>query len=172
MVKHCIQYAGKGKKNVTSSWSTNPSLFGDVSYIEGTRTYDTGRFATQSSFPLTWTFTDAANTKHFITIECPDDQITVVFPASSQILWHGDERDRTGLDAQTCVVKATFSYAPSSWIQSHGIRVEVLGYKLNKMGYYRSDTESWESAVDMFVKGTQGVKNLADAVAAVKGAGK
>ena len=37
------------------------------------------------------------------------------------------------------------------------------------MGYYKSDTESWKSAVDMVVKGTEGVKNLAEAVAAAKG---
>ena len=91
-------------------------LFGKVSYIEGTRTFDTGRFAKTSNLPITWIFTDAANVKHFITIEDPTDQLTIVFPSTAQILWHGDERDRTGLDAQTNVVKATFSYAPSSWL--------------------------------------------------------
>lgn len=72
--------------------------------------------------------------------------------ATAQILWYGDERDRTGLDAQTCVVKATFSYQPSKSGLSHGIRVEVEGYKLDDIGYYASDTESWKSAVDMLVK--------------------
>ena len=171
MVKHIIEVDGR-RKDVTYSWSSDPRMFGKVSYIEGTRTYDTGRFATTSSLPITWVFTDAANTKHFVTIERPDDQLTVVFPVSSQILWHGDERDRTGLDAQTSVAKATFSYQESSFFHSHGIRVEVEGYKLDDMGYYASDTESWKSAVDMVVKGTEGVKNLAEAVAAVKGAKK
>ena len=75
----------------------------------------------------------------------------------------------SGLDAQTNVVKATFSYATSSWLHSHGIRVEVLGYKLDDMGFYKSVTESWKSAVDIVVKGTEGVKNLAEAIAAAKG---
>lgn len=171
MVKHIVEVAGV-RKDVTRTWTTDPRMFGNVSYIEGTRTYDTGRFATTSSLPITWIFTDAANTKHFVTIEHSSDQLTMVFPVSSQILWHGDERDRTGLDAQTSVAKATFSYQGSSFFQSHGIRVEVEGYKLNEMGYYASDTDSWKSAVDMVVKGTEGVKNLAEAVAAVKGVKK
>lgn len=37
------------------------------------------------------------------------------------------------------------------------------------MNYYKSDSESWSSAVEIFVKGTEGVKNLAEAYAAVKG---
>ena len=124
MVKHMIEAVNGRKKDVTSTWSTDPGLFG---YIEGSRTFDTGRFAKTAKLPLTWTFTDAANTKHYITIERPDDQLTIVFPSSAQILWHGDERDRTGLDAQTSVVKATFSYQPSSLLHSHGI-LDVLRF--------------------------------------------
>lgn len=57
-VKHIIEVAGE-LKDVTNAWTTDPRLFGKVSYIDGSRTYDTGRFATTKDLPFTWTFTDA-----------------------------------------------------------------------------------------------------------------
>ena len=37
------------------------------------------------------------------------------------------------------------------------------------MTYYSSDKDSWNSALDIFVKSTEGVKNIAEAYAKVKG---
>jgi len=37
------------------------------------------------------------------------------------------------------------------------------------MNIYKSDTESWQSGIEMFVKSTEGVKNMAEAYASVKG---
>ena len=163
MARHII-YADGGSKDVTHSWSTNVGLFGEVSYIENSRTHDTCRYTHR--LPLTVTFTDSSNTRHDVIIESPSGQLTMVFPARGEIIWHGEERDRTGLDAQTYEVSATFHYEPGG---THGIRIMVLGYKLNSIGYYASDLNTWEKAIGLLVTGSEGVKNLAEAVAAARG---
>lgn len=173
MVRHFISLHGDRKEVTHSKWPTNPQALGASTYIEGTRTFDNCRFA-YSNFPLKLSFTDATNVKHEVWIENGSDEYTIVIMTNNQIKWHGDAQDVTGLDAQSGVAKITFSYIGSSWMppQSHGIRVAVTGYRENGMGYYASDKESWESAVEMFVKSTEGVKNMAEAYAAVKGVKK
>lgn len=56
---------------------------------------------------------------------------------------------KTGLDAQSGVAKINFSFTPSQWVppQSHGIRISVCGYKPDNMNYYKSDTETWTTAL-------------------------
>jgi hypothetical protein len=168
MVKHFIEFRGSNC-DATWDWPNDPRNFSANQYIEGSRTYDTCRFATTNHFPLKLEFTDATNAKHTILIEASSDQLTVAFPCSSEILWHGDERDRTGLDAQTNVAKVSFSYTESTFFHSHGIRLETEGYRATDMTNYASDTESWTAAVGLFVKCTEGVRNLAEAYSKIRG---
>lgn len=92
------------------------------------------------------------------------------FPCSSEVYWHGDERDRTGTDAQTTWCQVKFHYEPSSMWNSHGIRLQFNGYNDKDIGEARIDTERWNAIMDNCVKGSEIGKNMAEAYAA--GAGK
>eukprot|EP00933_Yihiella_yeosuensis_P064870 TRINITY_DN68412_c0_g1_i1.p1 TRINITY_DN68412_c0_g1~~TRINITY_DN68412_c0_g1_i1.p1 ORF type:complete len:239 (-),score=23.60 TRINITY_DN68412_c0_g1_i1:85-801(-) len=117
-----------------------------ISYIEGTRAYDSLRFA-YSDLPFHVHFTDSENHKWEVTIEDEDDEVSVTFPvANSEIIWHGDDRDRTGFDAQTTLASCTFSYTPPTFLQSHGVRVAFAGYKPQSQGYAPSDSV-WDKAL-------------------------
>ena len=61
--------------------------------------------------PLSITsFTDRKSNKWEIWIERSSDEITLVFPAGREIIWHGDEKDRTGSDARTMFAQVNFKY--------------------------------------------------------------
>ena len=55
-------------------------------------------------------FTDRKSNKWEIWIERSSDEITLVFPAGREIIWHGDETDRTGSDARTMFAQVNFKY--------------------------------------------------------------
>ena len=59
MVKHFITFKGHTRE-VTCDWPTEPYKLGATSYVEGTRTWDTCRFAGWS-LPLKLKFCDACN---------------------------------------------------------------------------------------------------------------
>merc|ERR1719171_1817301 len=79
-------------------------------WVTGTRTYDTLRYAETGGFPLRTTFTDESNRVWVAQLDSEADQMNIMFPCMDQILWHGDEDDRTGLDAQSNLCNVQFSY--------------------------------------------------------------
>lgn len=139
-------------------------LRGQYQYVEGTRTSDTSRFAQHSSLPIELKFTDRMNKQHKVVIEDMSDEFNMCVPVgNSSLYWYGDEKDRTGFDAQTTWASVKFTYASSSFVHSHGITIEFNGYSDNGIGENKINTERWNNIMDNAVKGSEIVSNLASA---------
>ena len=95
MPKHIVEYKGQSR-DTTYQWITEPSKMGATSYIEGTRTSDTCRFAKTKNLPIQVTFTDACNAVHRVQITSPQDEYTISVMCNHELNWFGDEKDRTG----------------------------------------------------------------------------
>lgn len=126
-----------------------------MQYIQGSRTYDTWRYANTRNFPLTTKWTDAANVQWKVTLNSNSDGCTVSVPCNPSTMFYGDERDRVGMDAQVNVCKFNFSYEPGGAWSSHGIRVQSNGYRYNGMGVYMSDTEQWQAVLGLVKQGVE-----------------
>ena len=131
------------------------------------------RYRGGKNFPFEIIFTDRCNWKHKIVLKDKIDQLTTTVPCCAEILCHGYERDRTGLDAQTRVAEVTFSYAESySGVlgigsQPHGFRVQVPGFKTSKMGEASIHTERWKDVVSMAKDAAEAGGNLASMYASL-----
>ena len=107
MVKHFVDFRGS-RREATWEWPTDPRQIHPCSYIEGSRAYETCRFARTGHLPLRLEFSDATNARHTIVIERNSDTHTVAMLCTSQILWHGDENDRTDLTHKPILQKSLF----------------------------------------------------------------
>jgi len=99
------------------------------STIRDTHTTDVCRFAQSRNFPLKLKFKDRFNDLWEVHIYKESFDTTIFVPASSEIKWHGDEVDRTGLSSETDFARITFSYREASIWHSHGINLKVIGYQ-------------------------------------------
>jgi len=142
-----------------------------ISYVQGTKSNDTCRFATTKGLPLVLTFTDRHNHEYKVQINEPHDSVTFAFPGSPDQYWWGDEKDRTGFDGQTHFIQTHFSYQGSSMFHSHGIRLNMTSYSLNEIGEKLTDTENWNNVLDLAAKGAEIAKTMAEVVETVKGGG-
>lgn len=136
-----------------------------VSYIEGSRTWDTLRYATTGSYPLTTRFTDRYNNEWTVSLNDSNSQVTLCIPSNTEIYWHGDEGDRTGFDAQTEWAQVTFSHADGTGFptyHSHGIRIEATAYSLDDIKENNIDERRWTAILDDATKGVAILKSLAD----------
>merc|ERR1712179_658574 len=142
---------------------------GGLEYIQGSRTWDTSRFATTTDLPLTLRFTDHLNVEWAVTIDNTWEQVTFAVPCGTEIIWYGDESSRTGSDAQTNFASLTFGYKESSWFHSHGIRIRFNGYKYANFGEAMLDSIQWSSILDNLATGTESITNVAEAISAIGG---
>jgi len=143
-----------------------------ISYIEDTKTKDTLRYAKTRNFPLTTSFTDRYNNEWQVSLNNENSQVTMCIPAGSDIYWHGDEKDRTGFDAQTEWVQLTFSWVSGCGFPtflSHGILVEAKGYSLNSIKENKIDSERWATVLDDVAKGVDILKALSEIAAEMAG---
>jgi len=138
-----------------------------VSYVSGSSTYDTLRYARTGNFPLKVQFTDSTNGVWEVFITSETDELHLLFPCSRQIIWYGDERDRTGFDAQCNICKVNFYYQPSSWFNSHGIRLHAQCYALDELGYRVSG--GYSEIMKDIQQGIDAATSIADLAAKIKG---
>ena len=123
---------------------------GGLDYIEGARTWDTCQFGKTSNLPFTLHFKDRFNTKWAITIQNKHDVIKMVVPCGNEMIWYGDEMERTGSDDQTQLASLTFSYADG---QQAGIRIQFEAWKYKNTGEALIDTQRWATILDNAIKG-------------------
>lgn len=148
-----VQYDGKVVQDVTKLPNVN-DFQGTLELVSGTRTYDTLRY--RHGFPLTTTFTDTHNHKWAVSLISSADELTLFFPCSEQVIWHGDETDRTGFDAQCRMCEVNFRY-------DAGIRLTSKCFALSNIGYRISG--GYDDVMDKVMKGinaAQAIKDLID----------
>lgn len=167
----CDELGSPDCKDVTNLWPTQAVDIGAKEYIEGTRTWDTFRYATTKNFPLSLSFRDNKNIQHLITLTDNKDDYTFAIPVGSELYVFGDEKDRIGSDAMTQYGQLHFTYQDSSAFHSHGILSEFQGYKDDTLGFYAIDTDSWAKIVDIAAKATHAVVELLGAFQGFKAEG-
>jgi len=147
---------------------SNPKVTGGISYIEGSATSDTLRYANTGNFPLTTRFTDRYNNEWQVSLNDENSQITMIIPSDWDLRFHGDETDRTGFDKQTEWVQVKLFYDEGNGFptcNSHGIRVEAEAYSLNNIKENKIDEERWNNVLDEVAKGVDILKSLAEIAA-------
>lgn len=150
-------------RDLEDAWPSTAGQLGATNYVSGTRTRDTWRYASTRNLPLTTRFTDSENICHEITLYRETDQITIAVPMRNELIFHGDERDRIGTDAQTRVAEITFRYTGSTWTNSHGIRLVSAGYTGDDYGYLDANAGDWDKALQLIDSGVTLVSALAEA---------
>jgi len=135
-------------------------------YADSTETWDTWRYAKTRNFPLTTQFRDSENVTWRVKLTGPTNQVSLVVPISRILEFHGDERDRVGVDAKCRFAELTFSYQESSFWHSHGIRLKTRGYvdksdgSTSNMGYWREGLELYQQGVEPTVNLLKAAKDL------------
>ena len=110
--------------------------------ITETSTFDNLRHR-DMGWPMWVTWTDRFNQKHKVTFTDSTQEVTVYFPAGGKsVNWHhSGGNDITRFVADTTWVEVRFWYIGSDWINNHGIRIHLEGYRSASTG--RSDV-SWD----------------------------
>jgi hypothetical protein len=138
---------------------------GSLELVSGTRTYDTLRYASTGSFPLTTSFRDSYNHEWKVSIKDSSDEVNLFFPCTNRVNWHGDEEDSTGFDAQCRMCEVKFWYDAGSAMQSHGIRLEAQCYALSTIGYRISG--GYDEIIDKVMKGISAAAAIADLISKI-----
>ena len=137
-------------------------------YHDGTRTWDTWRYARTHNLPLTTWFTDSMNVEWQVKLVNQRGVCTMCVPGNSEMRFWGDEPDRVGMDATAQFMCFTFSYEPSGWWHSHGIRLRTEGF--TDPQYANNNWDNWQKALELVKTGADIGSSLATTGIAIAGA--
>ena len=137
-------------------------------YHDNTRTHDTWRYAKTHNLPLTTTFTDYMNVEWKVKLVSKSGSCNMCVPGHSEMYFYGDERDRVGMDATAEFMCFSFSYQPSSWFNSHGIRLLTEGF--TDPQYANDDWDNWAKALELVKTGTDIAASLTETGIKIAGA--
>ena len=85
----------------------------------------------------------------------------MVVPMQRELIFHGDEKDRVGVDANCRFAELTFRYEPQSTFHSHGIRLKTNGLT-NSSDRSTDDLENWNKIFDTASKAVSVGQQIAD----------